>query len=250
MTLDPIDQFNINNLFTIGHIGGYTIASTNSSAYMLLIVAVVCLVGVRGFKEKETGARACSQSAAELTYVFVSTLVRTTAGEEGMKFFPLVFSIFMFIPVANVIGIIPYTFTVTSHIIITAAFALLVFFTVFIYGFHKNGLRFLRSSCQSGIPITSCRWSSRSRSFLPVATALAQRRLFANMLAGHITLKVFAGFVACSAPRSVRSAGSAAWCRGIDRSADRARTLGRFFSGLRVSVLTCIYLNDALHPGH
>jgi F-type H+-transporting ATPase subunit a len=251
MTLDPIHQFNINNLFTIGHIGGYTIAFTNSSAYMLLIVAVVCLVGVRGFKKQEL-VPGRFQSAAELTYVFVATMVRSTAGEEGMKFFPLVYSIFMFILVANVISIIPYTFSVTSHIIITAAFALLVFFTVLIYGFYKNGLRFFRIFVPSGIPIY----------ILPLVVAIEilsflsrplshSVRLFANMLAGHITLKVFAGFVVLLGT----SLGTIGWIAGVVPLAmtvalTALELLVAFLQAYVFAVLTCIYLNDALHPGH
>src|SRR6185369_5977305 len=124
MTLDPIHQFNINNLFTIGHIGGRTIAFTNSSAYMFLTVAVIYVLAVRGFKYQQL-VPGRFQSAAELSYEFVANMIRSTAGQEGMRFFPLVYSIFMFILVSNLIGIIPYTFTVSSHIIVTAAFALL-----------------------------------------------------------------------------------------------------------------------------
>src|SRR5262249_2980791 len=96
MTLDPIHQFDINNLFTIGHIGGQTIPFPNSSAYMLLSVAVICLLAIRGMKGRQL-VPGRYQSAAELSYVFVANMVRTTAGEEGMRFFPLVYSIFMFI---------------------------------------------------------------------------------------------------------------------------------------------------------
>jgi F-type H+-transporting ATPase subunit a len=129
MTLDPIHQFNINNIFTIGHIGGYTIAFTNSSAYMFLSVAVICLVAICGLKRQQL-VPGRFQAMAELSYEFVANMIRSTAGVEGMRFFPLVYSIFMFILVADVISIIPYTFSVTSQIIVTAAFALLVFFTV------------------------------------------------------------------------------------------------------------------------
>jgi F-type H+-transporting ATPase subunit a len=140
--MDPIHQFQIKNLFPIAHIGGVEIAFTNSTVFMLLSLAIILLFMLGG-----TSRRALVpgrlQSMAEVSYEFVSDTLRSTAGPEGMKFFPLVFSIFMFILVLNVIGIIPYTFSVTSHIIITVAFALLVFFTVIVYGFWKNGLRFL-----------------------------------------------------------------------------------------------------------
>ena len=176
------------------------------------------------------------QSMAELSYEFVANMIRSTAGEDGMKFFPLVYSLFMFILVSNVIGIIPYTFTVSSHIIVTAAFALLVFFTVLVYGFYKNGLKFFKIFVPPGIPIY----------ILPLVVAIEiisflsrplshSVRLFANMLAGHITLKVFAGLR--------RPAGYLARCNrldrrhraaGHDRCADRARTAGRVPSGLCV----------------
>src|ERR1700754_451434 len=141
MTLDPIHQFDINTIFTIVHIGGQTIAFTNSSAYMFIVVAVICLLTVRGMKGRQL-VPGRYQSMAELSYVFVANMIRSTAGEDGMKFFALVYSLFMFVLVSNVIGIIPYTFTVTSHIIITVSLALLVFLTVIIYGFWRNGMKF------------------------------------------------------------------------------------------------------------
>ena len=141
-----------------------------------------------------------------------------------MKFFPLVYSLFMFIVVANLISIIPYTFSVTSQIIITAAFALLVLFTVLIYGFYKNGLKFFRIFVPPGVPIYILPLvvTIEIISFLsrPLSHSV---RLFANMLAGHITLKVFAGFVALLGT----SFGAIGWDRrfgaaGIDCCADRA----------------------------
>src|SRR6201994_3578436 len=215
MTLDPIHQFTINNVFTIGHIGGYTIGFTNSSAYMLLTVAVVCLVSVRSFKRQEL-VPGRFQSAAELTYVFVATMIRSTAGEEGMRFFPLVYSMFMFILVANVISIIPYTFSITSQIIVTASFALLVFFTVLIYGLYKNGLKFFRIFVPHGIPIFILPLVVFIEIFSfflrPISHSV---RLFANMLAGHIALKVFAGFVAMLG----LALGTVGWIGGIPPAA-------------------------------
>jgi F-type H+-transporting ATPase subunit a len=251
MTLDPIHQFSIKNLFTIGHIGGHTIAFTNASAYMLLTLAVICLLSVRGFKGRQL-IPGRFQSAAELTYVFVASMIRSIAGEDGMKFFSLVYSIFMFILVANVISIIPYTFSVTSHIIITAAFALLVFFTVLIYGFYKNGLKFFKIFMPAGVPIY----------ILPLVVAIEiisflsrplshSVRLFANMLAGHITLKVFAGFVALLGT----SLGTIGWIGGIVPLAmtvalTALELLVAFLQAYVFAILTCIYLNDAIHCGH
>src|SRR6201991_3672682 len=193
---DPIHQFEIHKIFTLGHIGNQEIAFTNSSAYMFATVALIGLLMIGG----SAGRRLIPnrfQSLAELSYEFVSNTLRQSAGDEGMKFFPLVFSIFMFILVANLIGIIPFTFSVTSHLIVTLSLALMVFLTVFLYGLYKNGLKFFKLFVPSGIPmyILPLIVVIEVISFLsrPVSHSV---RLFANMLAGHITLKVFAGFVA------------------------------------------------------
>src|SRR6478609_1489822 len=152
MKIDPIHQFNIEPLFTIGHIGNQTIAFTNASLYMFLSVAVISIMMIGGVAGRQL-VPGRFQSIAEISYEFVASTIRTTAGAEGMKFFPLIFSLFMFICVSNLVGIIPYTFTVSSHIIVTAALALLVFFIVLIYGLYKNGLRFFRIFVQSGVRI-------------------------------------------------------------------------------------------------
>jgi F-type H+-transporting ATPase subunit a len=152
----------------------------------------------------------------------------------------------------NVISIIPYTFSVTSQIIVTAAFALLVFFTVVIYGFYKNGLRFFRIFVPSGIPIYILPMVVMIEiiSFLtrPLSHSV---RLFANMLAGHITLKVFAGFVALLGT----SLGAIGWIGGFVPLAmtvalTALELLVAFLQAYVFAILTCIYLNDALHPGH
>src|SRR5207249_3992749 len=193
--MDPIHQFQIKNLLTFGHIGGQEIAFTNSALFMLIALAVIAALTI-GATSSRALVPGRMQSVVEMSYEFVADTLRSTAGSEGMKFFPLVFSLFMFILAVNLIGLIPYTFTVTSHIIITASLALLVFVIVYTYGFWKNGLGFLKLFAPSGIPIILMPlivlievMSHLSR---PLSHSL---RLFANMLAGHITLKVFGGFV-------------------------------------------------------
>ena len=251
MTLDPIHQFNIDNLFTIGHIGGQPIYFTNSSAYMLVAVAVICLLMIGGVAGRQL-VPGRFQSMAEVSYEFVASMIRSNAGAEGMRFFPLVFSLFMFILVSNLVGIIPYTFTVASHIIITATFALLVFFTVLMYGFYKNGMKFFKIFVPSGVPIY----------ILPLVVAIEiisffsrplshSVRLFANMLAGHITLMVFAGFVAMLGT----SLGAIGWIGGmlplaLTVALTALELLVAFLQAYVFAILTCIYLNDALHPGH
>src|SRR5205809_7318879 len=193
--MDPIHQFEIKNLLPITRIGGIEIAFTNSALFMLIALALILLL-MLGATSSRALVPGRLQSLAEMSYEFVANTLRSTAGTEGMKFFPLVFSLFMFILVLTVIGIIPYTFTVTCHIIITVALALLVFFTVVIYGFWKHGLHFFKLWVPSGVPI----YIMPLVTFIEVLSFLSRPvshsvRLFANMLAGHITLKVFGGFV-------------------------------------------------------
>ncbi|MGB8486664.1 MAG: F0F1 ATP synthase subunit A, partial [Xanthobacteraceae bacterium] len=152
MASDPIHQFEIHSIVPIAKIGGVEIHFTNSALFMVITVAITALLLLG-----TTGSRRLvptrMQSLAEMSYEFVANTLRNTAGEEGMKFFPLVFSLFMFILVSNVVGLIPYMFTVASQIIVTVALALLVFFTVIIYGFYRNGLGFFRLFVPHGIPI-------------------------------------------------------------------------------------------------
>jgi F-type H+-transporting ATPase subunit a len=251
MNIDPIHQFNIENLFKIGQFGDQAIYFTNSSAFMLLAVVLISALMIGGVAGGQL-VPGRFQSMAEITYEFVASTVRSTAGSEGMKFFPLVFSIFMFICVSNLVGVIPYAFTLSSHIIVTAALALLVFFTVLIYGFYKNGLKFFKIFVPSGIPIFILPLVVFIEIFSfflrPVSHSV---RLFANMLAGHIALKVFAGFVALLGV----SLGAVGWVSGVLPLAltiaiYALEILVAFLQAYVFAILTCIYLNDAIHPGH
>ena len=248
MAADPIHQFEITKLFTIGHIGGQEIAFTNSSAYMFLSVAVISLLMLGTGRQLIPGRM---QSVAEISYEFVASTIRSTAGSEGMKFFPLVFSLFMFICISNLIGIIPYTFTVSSHLIVTVALALLVFFIVLFYGFYKNGLKFFKLFVPSGVPIYILPlvvFIEVISFFLkPVSHSV---RLFANMLAGHIALKVFASFVGM-----LGAIGFIGWIGailplGLTVALTALELLVAFLQAYVFAILTCIYLNDAIHPGH
>jgi F-type H+-transporting ATPase subunit a len=251
MTIEPIHQFQLEKLFTIGHIGNQEIVFTNSSAYMFLAVALTALLMIGGVAGKQL-VPGRFQSVAEIAYEFVASTVRSTAGAEGMKFFPFIFSLFMFICVSNLVGIIPYAFTVSSHIIVTAALALLVFFTVLIYGLYKNGLKFFKIFVPSGIPIFILPLVVFIEIFSfflrPISHSV---RLFANMLAGHIALKVFAGFVAMLGV----SLGALGWVGGVMPLAltvalTALELLVAFLQAYVFAILTCIYLNDAIHPGH
>lgn len=252
MKIDPIHQFNIEPLFTIGHIGNQTIAFTNSSLYMFITVAVISILMIVGMSARAL-VPGRLQSVAEISYEFVASTIRSTAGAEGMKFFPLIFSLFMFICVSNLIGIIPYTFTVSSHIIVTAALALLVWLTVLIYGVSKNGMKFFKIFVPSGVPmfVLPLVIVIELLSFFFVKPVSHALRLFANMLAGHIALKVFAGFVAMLGA----SLGAVGWIGGMMPLAlavaiTALELLVAFLQAYVFAILACIYLNDAIHPGH
>jgi F-type H+-transporting ATPase subunit a len=250
MAVDPIHQFQIHKIFTIGHIGGQEIAFTSSSAYMFLAVAVIALLMIGGSAGRQL-VPGRIQSVAELSYEFVASMIRSTAGSEGMRFFPLVFSIFMFICVSNVIGIIPYAFTVSSQLIVTAAMALFVFFLVLFYGLYRNGLKFFKLFVPSGVPIfiMPIVVPIEVISFLlkPISHSV---RLFANMLAGHIALKVFASFVVMLGALGILGVFGAVLPLGLTIALTALELLVAFLQAYVFTILTCIYINDAIHPGH
>jgi F-type H+-transporting ATPase subunit a len=250
MAADPIHQFQITKYFTLGHIGGQEIAFTNSSAYMFAAVAIISLLMIAGTARRQL-VPGRLQSLAELSYEFVATTIRSSAGTEGMRFFPLVFSLFMFILVSNLVGIIPYQFTIASHLIVTAALALLVFFIVLFYGLYKNGLKFFRLFVPSGVPIYIMPLvvliEVISFFLRPVSHSV---RLFANMLAGHIALKVFASFIGMLGAIGILGWAGAVLPLGLTMALTALELLVAFLQAYVFAILTCIYLNDAIHPGH
>jgi F-type H+-transporting ATPase subunit a len=247
--VDPIHQFQIHPIIPI-HIGGYDLSFTNSALFMVATVVVAS-----AFLYMSTASRSLIpgrlQSVSEMAYEFVGNMLRDAAGKQGMQFFPLVFSLFMFVLVANLIGLFPYFFTVTSHIIVTFGLAALVIGTVIVYGFMKHGLGFLKLFVPQGVPIY----------LLPLVVAIEvisfvsrpvslSVRLFANMLAGHITLKVFSGFVvSLSALGAIGVAGSVLPL-AMAVALTALELLVAFLQAYVFAVLTCMYLNDALHPSH
>ena len=250
MQVDPIHQFEIKNLLPLATMGGHQFHFTNSALVMFIIVATVStlLIGATAPRAVVPGRL---QSVAELSYEFVANTVRSTAGNEGMRFFPFVFTLFMFVLFANLIGLIPYSFTVTSQLIVTATLALLVFFIVVIYGFWRNGLHFLNLFVPKGVPklILPAIVVIEVLSFLsrPVSHSV---RLFANMLAGHITLQVFAGFIILLAGAGVLGWFGAVLPFAMVVMLTALELLVAFLQAYVFAILTCIYLNDAIHPGH
>jgi F-type H+-transporting ATPase subunit a len=246
---DPIKQFEIHDVVPT-NIGNLDLSFTNSSMFM-----VATLVATTGVLYLATSGRALVptrlQSVGEVAYEFVAGMLRDAAGSEGMRFFPLVFSLFMFILVANLFGMFPYFFTVTSHIIVTFALAMLVIGTVVIYGFMKHGFGFLKLFVPDGVPAALVPLVTLIEviSFLSRPISLSVR-LFANMLAGHITLKVFASFiVSLSAAGAVGVVGSILPLL-MTIAITALEFLVSFLQAYVFAVLTCMYLNDALHPSH
>lgn len=250
MANDPIHQFQIQKLIPLENVAGLDLSFTNSSLFMVATVAAASAFLWFG-SAKGSLVPGRLQSTAELSYEFVASMLRDAAGTQGMKFFPLVFSLFMFVLFANLFGMIPYFFTVTSHIIVTFALAMLVIGTVTVYGFMKHGLKFLGLFVPHGVPvyIMPLVVPIEVVSFLSRPISLSVR-LFANMLAGHITLKVFAGFVASmSAAGAVGIAGSVLPLL-MTIAITGLEFLVAFLQAYVFAVLTCMYLNDALHPSH
>jgi F-type H+-transporting ATPase subunit a len=246
---DPIHQFQISKLIPLDF-NGVDLSFTNSSLFMVGTIAIAS-----GFLVWSTSGRGLvpsrTQSIAEMAYEFVASTLRDAAGTEGMRFFPLVFSLFMFVLVANLFGMFPYFFTVTSHIIVTFALAMLVILTVLIFGFWRHGLRFLGLFVPEGVPamLLPLVVAIEVISFLSRPISLSVR-LFANMLAGHITLKVFAGFVTSLGALGAVGIGGAILPLLMTVALTGLEFLVAFLQAYVFAVLTCMYLNDALHPSH
>jgi len=238
---DPLAQFEIEAIAPM-NIGGIDISFTNSTLSMV-IVLVLILIFILGGIRKKSLVPSRWQSMTELTYDFVASMVKDNVGSEGRAYFPFIFSLFMFILFCNLVGMspIPHTFTVTSHIIVTFTLALFIFLSVTIIGFMKHGLGFLGLFLPQGtpwwlvwliVPIEIFSYFVR-----PVSLSI---RLAANMMAGHLLLKVIAGFVI------------AMGVFGIFPLAFMVMMVGfEFFVALLqayiFTILTCVYLNDAIH---
>ncbi len=246
--MDPIHQFAIAPIVN-WHPFGVNASFTNASLFMVIVVGAVSLLMLAG-----TNARALVpsrlQSVAELSYEFVASTVRLTAGNAGMRFFPFIFSLFMFVLLSNLIGLFPYTFSVTSQIVVTAALAILVISIVLLYGFFKHGMHFLGLFVPKGVSpvllpfvvlIEVLSFASR-----PISLSV---RLFGNILAGHITLKVMGGFVA-----ALLGAGVFAVIAPLPLIATviffALELLVAVLQAYVFAILSCVYINDAIHPGH
>jgi F-type H+-transporting ATPase subunit a len=241
--IDPMHQFEIKRLLPL-EIFGLDVSFTNSALFMVIAVGLISVFMIYAMRGHAL-VPGRLQSTAELSYEFVANMVRENTGSAGMQYFPFIFTLFIFILALNMLGLVPYSFTVTSHIIVTFAMALMVFLFVVIVGFAKNGPGFLKLFVPSGVPV----W------LLPVIAVLEffsflirpislSVRLFANMMAGHMMLKVFAAFV-------VGLGLLGGWAPLLFMVAFTGlELLVAFLQAFVFTVLTCIYLNDALNMHH
>lgn len=234
-----MEQFEINRFLKLD-LFGLDASFTNSSFFMVLAVLLVV-----GFLNFAMGGRSLVptrlQSVAELAYEFIANMVYENTGKDGMKYFPFVFSLFIFVLALNLLGMMPYSFTVTSHIVVTFALAAMVFLIVTIIGFARHGLGFLKLFMPEGLPwlLIPIIVPIEVISFLirPISLSV---RLFANMMAGHTLLKVFAGFIVSLGMFGVLPLLATVAFTGLE-------FLVAFLQAMIFAVLTCIYLNDAIN---
>ncbi len=236
----PMDQFIIKPLLGGDTINWYT--PTNVTLWMALaVVAVIALMVVGTRRRAVVPSR--SQSIGELAYGFVYKMVEDVAGKDAIKFFPYIMTLFMFIVFANFLGLIPMSFTTTSHFGVTVVLALLVFLTVTVVGFVKNGMGFLGLFWVSSAPLAL-------RPILAIIELISyfvrpvshSIRLAGNVMAGHAVIKVFAGFAAIAVVSPVSVVAITAMY-GLE-------VLVAFIQAYVFTILTCVYLKDALHPSH
>ena len=237
--IDPMHQFEIHPAFESGGEVGL-LTFTNASLYMWVVVAAIMLfliLGTRGRKLVPTRL----QAAVEILFKMVNDMIHSTVGEGGLRYFPYIFTLFTFILFANLIGMVPFAFTVTSHFAVTATLALAVFVTVTCIGFWKHGLGFLKFFWPETAPLALrpalCLIELISYFIRPVSHSI---RLGANMIAGHSMLKVFAGFVPAMGAFGVLPIAMMVGVTALE-------FLVAFLQAYVFAILTCIYLNDALH---
>ncbi|HKL06412.1 MAG TPA: F0F1 ATP synthase subunit A [Roseovarius sp.] len=248
LVFHPMDQFIVQPLFGDGPVGMFTI--TNSTLWMALSVIAIIALMVLGTSGRST-IPGRIQSICELAYGFIYKMVEDVAGKDAVGFFPYVMTLFMFIVFANFLGLLPAAFTPTSHIAVTAVLALLVFVTVTVVGFVKHGLGFLGLFWVSSAPLplrpVLALIEVISYFVRPVSHSI---RLMGNMMAGHAVIKVFAAF----APMILLSTGLGLVVTPLSVIAIAAiyglEILVAFIQAYVFTILTCVYLKDALHPAH
>ena len=239
----PLKQFEITRPFGSMEIAGIDVSNTNSSIMMIIILILLNVFLIIATKKKAIIPTKI-QSLAEMSYEMIYNTTKDNLGKEGAKFFPLVYSLFMFILLCNMLGLIPYSFTVTSHIIITFAIAFGIFLFATILGFILHGFKYLRLFLPAGVPIflAPLLVPIEIVSYISRPISLAVR-LAANMMAGHTMIKVFAGFVVALGIFGIAPFIFIVLLYILE-------TLIAFLQAYVFAVLTCLYLSDSFHPGH
>jgi F-type H+-transporting ATPase subunit a len=235
----PIEQFEIKRFLDLD-LGIVDASFTNSSMLMVIAVSLITLLLVMGVRRRSL-VPGRWQSIVELAYDFVASMIRTNVGSDGRPYFPFIFSLFMFILFGNMLGMLPYSFTFTSHLAVTLGMALVVFIGTTVIAFAKHGFRFFSFFLPHGtpwyvapllVPIEILSYFTR-----PVSLSL---RLFANMTAGHTLLKVFGGFIVAMGVAGIIPAAAVVALTGLE-------LVVAFLQAYVFAILSCIYLNDALH---
>ena len=244
MASNPMQQFTVYKIGPEIKIAGVDLSFTNASLFMVVSTAIIIAFLYFGSRERKI-IPSKIQLITEMLYNFVAKMISDTAGSKAKPYFPFIFSLFMFVLICNMVGMLPYSFTVTSHIIVTLIMALFIFVAVTIIGFVKHGFKYLNIFVPSGVPavllplitiIEIISYLSR-----PVSLSV---RLFANMMAGHTMLKVFGGFVV-----SLGILGG--WLPlSFSVALTGLEILVAFLQAYVFAILTCIYLNDALNLHH
>ena len=235
----PLEQFVIKPIVPV-EIGGVDVSFTNSALFMTIAVVLATVFLVLGMRRSDI-VPGRWQAAVELSYDFIAGLLRDTVGAEGRKYFPIIFTLFMFVLLGNLLGMVPYSFTFTSHIVVTFAMAIMIFIGVTILGFVRHGMHFFSFFAPPGtpvvmlpllVPIEIISYLSR-----PISLSV---RLFANMLAGHTLIKVIAGFIALLGVAGVLPFALVVALTGLE-------ILIAFLQAYVFAILTCLYINDAIH---
>jgi F-type H+-transporting ATPase subunit a len=235
----PLEQFEIKPIVNI-LIEGVDLSFTNSALWMVITSIAVYLLIVQGTRQHAM-VPGRVQSLVELSYEFIAGMIRDNAGKEGMRFFPLIFTLFMFILIGNMLGMVPGSFTFTSHIIVTFFMAICVCVGVTVYGFYLHGVKFLSFFVPQGAPVYMLPLivpiEIISYCVRPISLSV---RLFVNMMAGHTMMKVFAGFIIALGVFGVAPLAVAVALTGFEIAV-------AFLQAYVFTVLTCLYLHDAIH---
>lgn len=251
MSDNPLDQFKIKPIAEAS-VNGFDVSFTNSSMWMVIVTIALTFFLVGGMR-KSSLVPGRWQSMVEMMHSFIAGMVQDNVGREGKQYFPFIFTLFMFILGCNLAGMIPYSFTVTSHIIVTFAMAATVFVGVTVIGIAKNGTKFIGLFLPSGAPLVLMPliFVIEVISYMTRPISLSVR-LFANMFAGHMMMKIFASFILTLTAGGLGIFGylGAVLPFGLNIAMTGLEILVAFLQAYVFAILSCIYLNDALHPSH